>query len=336
MPDRPTLTLAHSPDPDDAFMWWPITGKVAPDGTPLSPPVLDTGRLTYRALPADIEVLNRRAAEQADLDITAISFRNYCDIKNRYVLTACGSSFGLGYGPKLVCKAEHAGDVASFAASVAAGKARIAIPGKRTTAFLLFGLILQDALGEGQEAAGKDALRRALKHADTFVEMPFDKIIPAIARGEVDAGLVIHEGQLLFEQAGLRMVIDVGQWWHKSTGLPTPLGANAIKRDLETRFGTGTLDEVASTLSRSIMHAMSNRRESLEYTMPFALANSARSGQASGEPPTLDRVDRYVSMYVNEWTLDMRDAGLVAVRTLLKRGFQAGLCADPGEVDLVG
>lgn len=321
MPDRPTLTLAHSPDPDDAFMWWPITGKVGPDGKPLSPPVLDTGRFLYRALPADIEVLNRRAAEDADLDITAISFRNYCDIKDRYALTACGSSFGLAYGPKLVCKAERAGDVAAFADS----KTRIAIPGKRTTAFLLFGLILQEAGGT-----------KALQAKDKFVEMPFDKIIPAIAKGEVDAGLVIHEGQLLFEQAGLRMVIDVGQWWHKSTGLPTPLGANAIRRDLETRFGKGTLDEVASTLSRSIMHAMSNRKESLEYTMPFALANATRSGQASGEPPTLDRVDRYVSMYVNEWTMDMRDAGLVAVRTLLKRGFEAGLCGDPGVIDVVG
>lgn len=329
MPDRPQLTLSHSPDPDDAFMWWPITGKVSPGGELLSPPVLDTGRFSYRAVPADIEVLNRRAAEKGDLDITAISFRNYCDIKDRYALTACGSSFGLGYGPKLVCKAERTGDVATFAADLASGKTRIAIPGKRTTAFLFFALILQ-------ESAGNDSLRRALKHASAFVEMPFDTIIPAIARGEVDAGLVIHEGQVLYEQAGLRMVIDVGQWWQKTTGLPTPLGANAIKRDLDTRFGTGTLDEVASTLSRSIMHAMSNRRESLEYTMPFALANANRSGKASGEPPTLERVDRYVSMYVNEWTLDMRDAGLVAVRTLLKRGFEAGLCGDPGEVDLVG
>lgn len=321
MTDRAVLTLAHSPDPDDAFMWWPITGKVTPEGTVVSPPVLETGRFSYRALPADIEVLNRRAAEAGDLDITAISFRNYCEIKDRYALTACGSSFGLGYGPKLVCKAERAGDVKSFAE----GKGRIAIPGKRTTAFLLFGLIVQ-------EAAGKEAL-----HAEhTFVEMPFDAIIPAIARGEVDAGLVIHEGQVLYEQAGLRMVVDVGAWWQKGTGLPTPLGANAVRRDLETRYGKGTLEEVAGTLSRSILHAMSNRRESLEYTMPFALANATRSGKASGEPPTLERVDKYVAMYVNEWTLDMRDAGLVAVRELLKRGFAAGLCGDAGNVEVVG
>lgn len=339
---RPLLTLAHSPDPDDAFMWWPITGKVGVSSgagdSPCSglkagsnmPPILesaplDTGRFQYRAVPADIEVLNRRAADVGDLDITAISFRNYCEIKERYALTACGSSFGDGFGPKLVCRADCAGGLESFANS----KMRIAIPGRRTTAFLV--------LAQAMMKNGGSRVRQLLApEAGVFVEKRFEEIIPAVARGEFDAGLVIHEGQLLFEQAGLRLVVDVGAWWKQETGLPLPLGANAIRRDLDVRFGAGTMLEVAATLRRSIDYALTHRWESLEYTMPFALANATRSGEASGEAPTIERVDRYVSMYVNEWTVDMGRAGVEAVRRLLTQGHELGLCASPGGIDVVG
>jgi len=291
----------------------------------LEPAPLDTGRFQYRAVPADIEVLNRRAAEVGDLDITAISFRNYCEIKERYALTACGSSFGDGFGPKLVCRADRAGDVDAFVDS----RVRIAIPGRRTTAFLV--------LAQAMMKAGGARVREMLEpEAGVFVEKRFEEIIPAVARGEFDAGLVIHEGQLLFEQAGLRLVVDVGAWWKRETQLPLPLGANVIRRDLDARFGTGTMKEVGEMLRRSIDYALSHRRESLEYTMPFALANATRSGEASGEAPTIERVDRYVSMYVNQWTVDMGKAGVEAVRRLLTQGHALGLCGSPGEIDVVG
>src|SRR5262249_20715069 len=153
--------------------------------------------------------------------------------------------------------------------------------------------------------------------AGVFVELPFEEIIPAVARAEFDAGLVIHEGQILYEQAGLRLVVDVGSWGEETTALPLPLGANAIRRELDSRFGPRATREVRATLRRSIDHALAHRRESLEYTMPFALANATRSGERSGQPPTIERVDRYVAMYVNRWTVDMGQDGLEAVRRLL-------------------
>jgi 1,4-dihydroxy-6-naphthoate synthase len=318
----PALTLAHSPDPDDAFMWWPITGKVNPDGSPRSgreaAPAIDTSPFQFRAVPADIEVLNRRAAAAGDLDITALSFRAYCDVKDRYAITRCGSSFGDGFGPKLVARA---GDTRfeSVQGAAAAG-VRIAVPGKRTTAFLLLGMIL-----------GADALKDSAK----FIELPFDQIIGAVARGEVDAGLVIHEGQLLFEEAGLRLVTDVGAWWKAKTGLPLPLGCNALRRDLDARFGVGSIARVSKLLRASVDYALAHRAESLEYTMPFALANAAKPGAEASGRPTLERVDRYVSMYVNAWTVDMGEKGVDAVRRVLGEGARLGLCPDPGPVDVV-
>lgn len=310
MPDRPILTLAHSPDPDDVFMWWPITGKIDPAGQPVSPPVIETGRFAYRAIPADIEVLNRRAAERGDLDITAMSFRAYADVSDRYVLTACGSSFGEGYGPRLIAARELG------ASGLRDPGVRIAIPGRRTTAFLTLGLLL------GPEAMREDA---------RFIEMPFEQVIPAVARGDADAGLVIHEGQLTFSDAGLRLVVDLGSWWTGSTGLPLPLGANAVRRDLDRRHGPGALAEVAATLRRSIEYAVAHRDESVSYTLPFALANEAR---AAGAPhaPTRERVDRYIDMYVNHRTLDMGDEGREALRRLYETGAAAGLCPPVGPV----
>ncbi|MBM4107801.1 MAG: ABC transporter substrate-binding protein [Phycisphaerae bacterium] len=331
MPDeRPTLTLAHSPDPDDAFMWWPITGKVAPgsvalgDGTPpdlpvLAPPVLDTGRFRFRAVPADIEALNRRAIGVADLDVTALSFRAYPEAAGRYALTACGSSFGEGFGPRIVCRKDQARDRVKIGCEgcLKPPHVRIAVPGVKTTAFLMLGLVL------GPEAMGARG---------RFIELPFDRVIPAVASGRADAGLVIHEGQLLFEQAGLRLVLDVGAWWKERTGLPLPLGGNALRRDLDDRFGAGTRREVGATLHRSIEHALAHRDESIDYAIGFALANARTSG---GVAPDRERVDRYVSMYVNRWTLDMGGAGREAVRRLLEEGARAGLCPDPGPIDVV-
>ncbi len=327
---QPVLTLAHSPDPDDVFMWWPITGKIRPDGSVIEPdadglgtPVIETGRYRFRAVPADIEVLNRTAAasdRDALFDITAVSFRNYANIKSRYAITNSGSSFGDGFGPKVVVRPDRG---LRSVDDLRSDGVRIAIPGRRTTAFLLLGLILG---AKGQDGDGANQER--------FVELPFEQIIPAVARGEVDAGLVIHEGQVLFERAGLEMLVDTGAWWKQHRGLPTPLGANVIRRDLEARLGPGSVAEISGILRRSIEHALAHRAESVEYTMPFALANTAKSGAASGEPPTVDRVDRYIEMYVNRWTVDMGADGREAVTAILEEGHKSGLCPDPRPIDV--
>ena len=305
-----TVTLAHSPDPDDAFMWWPITGMVSPAGEPLpgnlGRPAIDTGRFAFRAVPADIETLNRRAAAAADLDITALSARAYADAAGAYVLTACGSSFGDGYGPKVVCRAAS---TLRCEGCLKSQKPVIAVPGARTTAFLVLSLVI----GESFE----------------LVEMPFDRIIDAVAEGRVGAGLIIHEGQLTFADRGLRQVLDVGAWWKERTGLPLPLGVNAVKRDLDARFGAGTPAEVAAILRRSVAYAMEHRERSIEYAMGFAMANTG------GGLVTRERVERFVDMYVNRWTTDMGDRGREAITRLLAEGARAGLCPAVGAVEVV-
>lgn len=327
MPSRPTLTLAHSPDPDDVFMWWPITGKIDPKtGKVLSPPVIDTGRFEFAPVAADIEVLNKRAITGAELyDISALSFRAYADVQDRYVLTAGGSSFGDGYGPKVVCRKDQSGSPVHIGCEGCLSKpgVRFAVPGMRTTAFMLLGLVM-----------GPANLRRAIDEKRVR-EVPFERVIPTVASGEADVGLVIHEGQITFADAGLRMVVDVGAWWKEETNLPLPLGANAIRRDLDQRFGPGTLVEVEQTLARSIAHAMGRREESVAYTLPFALANVDRGGH-KGETPTLERVNRYIDMYVNTWTVNMGAAGVEALRRLYEAGEKAGLCPRIERLDVLG
>ncbi|MFM9994456.1 MAG: menaquinone biosynthesis family protein [Phycisphaerales bacterium] len=314
MSDRPLLTLAHSPDPDDAFMWWPITGKVPASAmdrdraSVLSPPAIDTGRFRFRAVPGDIETLNRRAAERADLDITALSARAYADAAAKYVITACGASFGDGYGPKVVCRAD-----APLRCDGCLREQRpvIAVPGARTTAFLVLSLLV---------GARFD-----------FVEMPFHRIVEAVAQGRVGAGLIIHEAQLTFQDAGLRQLVDVGAWWGEWTGLPLPLGLNAVRRDLDRRHGSGAIAEVAATLRRSVAHANAHRAESLDYAMSFAMGNL----HGPEGPPSPALVARFVDMYVNRWTVDMGDAGRGAIARLLSEGAAAGLCTDPGPIETV-
>lgn len=319
-----SLTLAHSPDPDDAFMWWPLTGKINPDGSPESgeaaKPRIDTGRFQFKAMPADIHVLNKRAARDGDLEITALSARAYCDVKDRYIITSCGGSFGDGYGPKVVRGADQSasGPQLNALADLSKPGVRIAVPGLQTTAFLLLGL----GLGAGIAA-----------QRERFVELPFEQIIGAVARREVDAGLVIHEGQITFADAGLKMIVDVGAWWKHQTGLITPLGVNAIRRDLDALHGPGTVHEIARLLTQSVAYSMEHRDESTRYTLPFALANVTRAGN-TGEAPTLERVDRYCRMYVTPETLDMGDRGRAAIQRLLTEGSVAGLCPDPGRIDL--
>jgi 1,4-dihydroxy-6-naphthoate synthase len=289
-PNRPLLRLGHSPDPDDAFMWWPLD---PPDGRAR----LDTGRFRFKSVLDDIESLNRRSLT-GELEITALSCASYPAARQKYALTACGSSMGERYGPKIVSSRPLS------VSDLTEDSAVIAIPGRGTSAFLAMRLML----------AG-----RPLR----WHEVPFDQIIDRVASGEFDAGLVIHEGQLTFEQAGLRQVADLGQWWHERHGLPLPLGVNAIRRDLERIHGPGTLREVAAILLASVQYAMAHRHEAMEHALAF------------GRGIDHQQADRFVSMYVNRWTLDFGPIGRRAVEVFLAEAVMAGLAPDPGPVDFI-
>jgi 1,4-dihydroxy-6-naphthoate synthase len=302
-----------------------------PDGTPYAGREgrarIETGRFTFRAVPGDISHFNAIAAgasvgpHDGPYDITALSVRAWAGVADRYVLTAVGGSFGEGYGPKLVCRTGGAEDTMTVETLRSAG-VRIAVPGVRTTAFLTLGLLL----GKG-----------AMADASRFVEVAFDQIIPAVRDGrakggEIHAGLVIHEGQVTFRDAGLREIADLGAWWQRTRGLPLPLGVNAIRRDLDERCGPGTVREVAALLEQSLDYAMTHRDEAIEYTMPYALLNAKTSGTAA---PTRDVVERYVDMYVTELTRDMGQQGRTAIEWLLREGAEAGLCPAVVDVDVV-
>jgi 1,4-dihydroxy-6-naphthoate synthase len=322
------LTLAHSGDPDDAFMWWPLTGKVWPDGSPRggrdAGARIASDRFSFTAVPGDISQFNRLAARSdaeggAPYDITALSVRAWADVAARYLMTNCGSSFGEGYGPKLVCAAGSSlADVAALREALAAESCRIAVPGLRTSAFMTMCLMLGDAAQTARERG-------------QFIEVAFDQIIPAVRDGRAEVGLVIHEGQVLYERAGMRLVQDLGAWWKQSHGLPLPLGVNAIKRDLDARFGPGSIREVAGLLERSLDHAMQHRDESIDYTMAFAELNAKASAI---DPPDRDTVERYIDLYVTALTVDMGQEGATAIRWLLNDGAAAGLCPAVSSEDI--
>lgn len=294
-PTRHTLTLAHSPDPDDVFMWWPITGKIDPVrkdgggfGVVVEPARLETGRFVFRALAEDIAVLNRRAIASGDLDITALSMFTWAHVRDRYQLTACGSSMGDGYGPKVVCRRGEGGRPART----------IAVPGVKTTAFLLWRMWEEAGggpAGEGLRAIGEPEI----------AELPFDRILEAVSSGRADRGLLIHQSQLTYASLGLEQLVDLGQWWGERTGLPLPLGGNAVRRDLDARFGPGAIGEVVGLLDGSIRYALEHRDESVRYCMRFA--------------PEIDRdqAERYIDMYVSSLTVDMGARGEAALRRLL-------------------
>lgn len=290
--DRPVLRLGHSPDPDDAFMWFPITGIGGAE------PALDTGRFRFDAVPLDVETLNR-LSDRAELEITAISVAQYPYIAQRYAFTSCGSSMGDGYGPRLVARD------AGVLESLLAGTATLAIPGRRTSAWLATGLML----GSPQRLKA--------------TEVPFDQIIERVASREFDAGLVIHEAQLTYQDQGLILLADLGEWWTQRTGLPLPLGGNVIRRDLEGQFGPGTLAEVTATLARSLRYALEHRDEAIDYAMTFA----------RGMDRTL--ADRFVAMYVNKHTLDFGPTGREAVRRFLADAVEAGLAPRPTSIDFI-
>lgn len=291
-----TLTLAHSPDPDDVFMWWPL-------GSEHEPPVFDTGGIRFRPIPEDIQELNRRAIATGDLDITAISIHAYPRIRERYRLTSCAGSFGDGYGPKLVVRAGERERIGSPLSFVTDPDTLIAAPGVNTTAFLVL-----------RALAGKDF---------RFVSLPFDEIPGAVARGEATAGLLIHDAQLTYERHNLAELLDLGVWWRDAKRMPLPLGGNAVRRDLDERFGAGTTERVGRLLFRSIAHAMAHREEGMD--------------RIAARYPDLDRptLDRYLRMYVSGRTLEPGEDGRAAVAELLRLGEECGLSPGVGPVDWV-
>jgi 1,4-dihydroxy-6-naphthoate synthase len=274
------ITLAHSPDPDDAFMFYGLAEGAIPTGH---------YRLVHEL--ADIETLNRRAMAR-ELDITAVSFAAYPFLADHYQLLSSGASVGDGYGPLLVSRSPDR----SLAGAV------IAIPGERTTAALTLRLYAE------QVAPGVE-LKTEL--------VPFDQIPEAVAGGRADLGLLIHEGQLTYADQGLEAIVDLGHWWLEETGFPLPLGANAVRRDL----GAETIADLARLLRASIEYGLEHRADALAYASGF--------GRGLNET----RTDRFVGMYVNDWTLDLGERGRRAVALLLERAHVAGLIPAVPELD---
>ena len=273
------ISIAHSPDSDDAFMFYGLaTNKVRVPGYRFSHTL------------CDIETLNRRALDEAFFDVTAISFHAYPYLQNNYTLMGCGGSVGEDYGPMIVSsKPLSLEDL---------GRIKIAVPGTLTTAYLALKIF-----------------NPAIK-AET---VPFDQIIPAIQAGTYEAGLIIHEGQLTYSASGLKKILDLGVWWREKTGLMLPLGGNAIRRSL----GAEKHKIISKALRDSIQHALDHREEALEYAMQFARDLDVRLAS------------RFVSMYVNERTLDYGADGREAIRTLLKMGHERGIITVAPQVDFV-
>jgi 1,4-dihydroxy-6-naphthoate synthase len=277
--ERSTITLAHSPDSDDAFMFYGLaTNK------------LDTGRLSFKHLLKDIQTLNEEAM-LGTYDVTAISFHAYAYVADKYALLPHGASIGDNYGPVVVSREVLTPeDIPSL---------KIAVPGKLTSAFLALRIFNPDF---------------------EFEVVPFDKIIDAVKDGSCQAGLLIHEGQLFYETMGLHKVLDLGEWWHQRTGLPLPMGGNAIRRDL----GPDLIREVSQLLRESISYSLENREDALQYAMQFA------------RDMDTDLADRFVAMWVNDLTLDYTERGREAVRRLLEEGFEKGIIPRKVPVDFVG
>jgi 5,8-dihydroxy-2-naphthoate synthase len=272
------IKLAHSPDSDDAFMFYALaTHKLATPG------------YKFTHILSDIQSLNEAALTET-YDVTAVSFAAYPSLRDKYVLLDCGASFGEGYGPIVV-------SAKSLKPQDLKGK-RIGVPGLKTSAYLTMKLFEPDF-----EA----------------VVMPFDKIMEAVKNEMVEAGLLIHEGQLFFPQLGLHRIVDLGIWWQERTGMPLPLGGNAVRRSLGADLGR----LISRTIRDSVSYGLEHREEALNYAMQFAREMDA------------DLADKFVGMYVNKWTLGYGEKGKKAVRELIERGTGAGLLPGPPTVEFL-
>ncbi len=282
MPSR-TLTLGHSPDPDDAFMFYALAKGLLP-----------TGEFRFENILQDIQTLNERAT-RGELDISAISIHAYAYVSDQYALLPSGASMGDGYGPMLVAKRSMTRDEIA--------RARIAVPGRMTSAFLGLQLWL------GRPAAEFD-----------HVVVPFDQIFRAVRDGQADVGLIIHEGQLTYRNEGLECCADLGVWWgEENQGLPLPLGGNVIHK----RFDPPTRSRISRVLTQSIQYSLDHREEAVTHALQYA--------RDMGH--TL--ADRFVGMYVNHWTLDYGDPGRASIRRFLGRAFERGLIPHRQELEFV-
>jgi len=289
------IYVGHSPDPDDAFMFHALANDK-----------LDTGHYQFHHELQDIETLNRRAFN-AELELTAVSLHGYAYLTDSYALCACGASMGDNYGPMVITR-EPAG------IEDLRGKT-IAVPGTLTTAFLALNLCLQGK----PTTSPKEPHREGDAGAFRYVVYPFDEILNVVERGEVDAGLIIHEGQLTYMNQGLHLVVDLGKWWMEQTGLPLPLGGNAIRKDL----GPQAMEDVTRLLRESIQFGLKHREE--------ALAHAAKYGRDLDN----QKADEFVGMYVNDWTVDFGARGREAVARLLSEAHQAGLIPEPVKLDFI-
>jgi 5,8-dihydroxy-2-naphthoate synthase len=289
------IRVGHSPDPDDAFMFYALAGGK-----------IDTGDYEFTHELVDIETLNRRAFD-ADLELTAISIHAYAFLHDKYVLCTCGASMGDGYGPMVIARKPMPVDELC--------QHPIAVPGTLTSAYLALRMYLEPELS----SIFPEAL--ALAPDDEHnpidfgcIEVPFDQIIQAVAAGEyngcrINGGLIIHEGQLTYADHGLHLIVDLGGWWKDRTGLPLPLGANAIRKDL----GTEPIRDVERLLKASIEYGLRHRDDALKYAMRY------------GRDLNEQQADQFVGMYVNDWTLDFGERGRRAVAEFLAQGYQAGV-----------
>jgi 1,4-dihydroxy-6-naphthoate synthase len=273
---KPLIRLGHSPDSDDAFMFWGLAS-----GTVES-------NFEFEHILRDIQTLNEWAME-GRLESTAISVHAFAYVADRYALLRHGGSFGESYGPMIIAKRQMSRE--ELADTV------IAVPGKLTSAFLQLNLWMP---------------------SPKFEVIPFDEIMPAVKEGRFAAGVIIHEGQLTWQEEGLEVIEDFGKWWNRETGLPLPLGVNVVRKDL----GDDAVREVSRVMRESISAGLNNRDKALDHALQFARG--------------LDREtsDEFVGMYVNERTLDMGDEGIAAIRELLRRGAEAGI-VPPVEIEVV-
>jgi 1,4-dihydroxy-6-naphthoate synthase len=272
------IHVAHSPDSDDAFMFYALATRK-----------LDTGDLNYVHTLSDIETLNRKAMK-GEYEVSAISFHAYAYMADKYALLSCGASMGKNYGPIVVSGRPMRAK--SLASKV------VAVPGTLTSAFLTLRLFEPD-----------------VQHQ----VVPFDKILDEVQKGNYDAGLLIHEGQLTYREMGLHKVIDLGQWWLKQTGLPLPLGGNVIKRSL----GTKLMERVAQDIRNSIQYGLDHREEAMAYAIQFSRGLDTQD------------VDKFIGMYVNELTLDYGSEGRQAVRKLLQEAYKKKIIPEKVVVEFV-
>ncbi|MEE2615474.1 MAG: MqnA/MqnD/SBP family protein [Verrucomicrobiota bacterium] len=281
--EKRKLTLGHSPDPDDAFMFYGLAKGL-----------VDNRGYDFEHILQDIQTLNERAS-RGELDISAISIHAYAHVCDKYALLPSGASMGDGYGPMLVARE-------AFSKEEIVAR-RIAVPGTMTSAFLALQLWLEQPAERIQ-----------------YTVVPFDKIFDTVNRGEADVGLIIHEGQLTFENEGLVCCEDLGVWWgSENDGLPLPLGGNVIHKRIESE----ERKVVSDILEHSIRFSLDNRSEAVEHSLQYA------------RDMGIDLADKFVGMYVNDWTLDYGDAGRESIRRFLKRGYEMGVVSTNPELEFV-